>query len=135
MGSATNKNHILDGHVCPRFHAAIELVGRRWTGAVILTLMDKPRRFGEILEAVPDLHDRLLSERLKQLESAGLVERRVYPETPVRIEYAITTARCLKWSGGHTSGSQPTHVARTPSHPGMGELAVVRNGPPVMKSA
>jgi len=52
--------------------------------------MDKPRRFGEILEAVPDLHDRLLSERLKQLESAGLVERRVYPETPVRIEYALT---------------------------------------------
>ena len=49
MGNATSKNHILDGHVCPRFHAAIELVGRRWTGAVILTLMDKPRRFGEIL--------------------------------------------------------------------------------------
>jgi DNA-binding HxlR family transcriptional regulator len=90
MGTATNKSHILDGHVCPRFHAAIELVGRRWTGAVILTLMGKPRRFGEILEAVPDLHDRLLSERLKQLESAGLVERRVYPETPVRIEYGLT---------------------------------------------
>jgi DNA-binding HxlR family transcriptional regulator len=52
--------------------------------------MDKPRRFGEILEAVPDLHDRLLSQRLKQLESTGLVERRVYPETPVRIEYALT---------------------------------------------
>jgi DNA-binding HxlR family transcriptional regulator len=52
--------------------------------------MEKPRRFGEILEAVPDLHDRLLSERLKQLESAGLVERRVYPETPVRIEYGLT---------------------------------------------
>ncbi len=90
MGNATSKNHIMDGQVCPRFHTAIELVGRRWTGAVILTLMEKPRRFGEILEAVPDLHDRLLSERLKQLESAGLVERRVYPETPVRIEYALT---------------------------------------------
>jgi len=76
--------------VCPRFHAAIELVGRRCTGAAILTLMDKPRRFGEILEAVPDVHDRLLSERLKQLESAGLVERRVYSETPVRIEYGLT---------------------------------------------
>jgi DNA-binding HxlR family transcriptional regulator len=90
MANPTSKAHILDGHVCSRFHEAIELVGRRWTGAVILTLMDKPRRFGEIMEAVPDLHDRLLSQRLKQLESAGLVERRVYPETPVRIEYALT---------------------------------------------
>jgi DNA-binding HxlR family transcriptional regulator len=90
MANATRKAHILNGHVCSRFHEAIELVGRRWSGAVILTLMDKPRRFGEIMEAVPDLHDRLLSQRLKQLESAGLVERRVYPETPVRIEYALT---------------------------------------------
>jgi DNA-binding HxlR family transcriptional regulator len=90
MGNSTSKTHKLDEHVCSRFHHAIELVGRRWTGAVIHTLMDKPHRFGEILEAIPDLHDRLLSERLKELETEGLVERRVYPETPVRIEYALT---------------------------------------------
>lgn len=77
-------------HVCPRFHRAIELVGKRWTGAVIRTLMNGPGRFSEILERVPDLHDRLLSERLKELEVEGLVERRVYPETPVRIEYELT---------------------------------------------
>lgn len=77
-------------HVCPRFHRAIELVGKRWTGAVVRALMDKPRRFGQILQAVPDLHDRLLSERLKELETEGLVTRRVYPETPVRIEYTLT---------------------------------------------
>ncbi|MGH2404919.1 MAG: winged helix-turn-helix transcriptional regulator, partial [bacterium] len=76
--------------VCTRFHQAIELIGKRWTGAVIRTLMDKPRRFTEVLSAVPDLHDRLLSERLKELEAEGLVARRVYPETPVRIEYALT---------------------------------------------
>jgi DNA-binding HxlR family transcriptional regulator len=76
--------------ICPRFHQAIELIGKRWTGAVVRALMDGPRRFGQILEAVPDLHDRLLSERLKELEGAGLVTRRVYPETPVRIEYALT---------------------------------------------
>lgn len=76
--------------VCPRFHRAIELVGKRWTGAVIRTLMDRPRRFGEILEAIPNLHDRLLSERLKELEAERIVERRVYPHTPVRIEYALT---------------------------------------------
>ncbi len=77
-------------HVCPRFHRAIELVGKRWTGAVVRALMDRPRRFGQILDAVPDLHDRLLSERLKELEAEGLVVRRVYPETPVRIEYRLT---------------------------------------------
>lgn len=53
-------------------------------------LMDGPRRFSELLEYVPGLHDRLLSERLKELESEGLVARRVYPDTPVRIEYELT---------------------------------------------
>ncbi|OFX15076.1 MAG: HxlR family transcriptional regulator [Armatimonadetes bacterium RBG_19FT_COMBO_69_19] len=77
--------------VCARFHQAIELIGKRWTGAVLRVLMSGPRRFTEILAAVPDLHDRLLSERLKELEAEGLVDRRVYPETPVRIEYALTS--------------------------------------------
>ncbi len=76
--------------VCPRFHQAIELVGRRWTGAIIRSLMDGPRRFSEMLDAVPGLHDRLLSERLKELEATGIVARRVYPETPVRVEYELT---------------------------------------------
>lgn len=76
--------------ICPRFHRAIELVGKRWTGAIIHTLMGGPRRFGELLEAVPGLHDRLLSERLKELENEGVVKRLVYPDTPVRIEYELT---------------------------------------------
>lgn len=76
--------------VCPRFHRAVELVGKRWTGAIVRTLMDGPRRFSEILDAVPGLHDRLLSERLKELESEGLVVRKVYADTPVRIEYELT---------------------------------------------
>ncbi len=76
--------------VCPKFHEAIELVGKRWTGAIISVLMDGPRRFCEVQEAVPGLHDRLLSERLKELEAEDIVARRVYPETPVRIEYALT---------------------------------------------
>ncbi len=76
--------------VCPRFHRAIEMVGKRWTGAIIHALMDGPRRFTELRGAVPGLHDRLLSERLKELETEGVVQRRVYPETPVRIEYELT---------------------------------------------
>ncbi len=76
--------------VCPRFHQAIELVGKRWTGAIISTLMDRPRRYSWLLAAIPGLHDRLLSERLKELETEGIVTRRVYPETPIRVEYELT---------------------------------------------
>lgn len=78
------------GRICPRYHRAIELVGRRWTGAVIHTLLDGPRRFSEILAQVPGLHDRLLAERLRELEVEGVVKRRVYPKIPVRIEYELT---------------------------------------------
>jgi DNA-binding HxlR family transcriptional regulator len=82
----------MDGieQICPRFHRAIELIGKRWTGAIIRTLMDGPRRFSELLDVVPGLHDRLLSDRLKELETEGVVKRLVYPETPVRIEYELT---------------------------------------------
>ena len=76
--------------ICPKFHRAIELIGKKWTGAIIHLLMDGPRRFSELLEAVPGLHDRLLSERLKELEHESVVKRVVYPETPVRIEYELT---------------------------------------------
>ncbi len=76
--------------VSPRFHQAIELVGKRWTGVIIQALMEGPRRYSAILEAIAGLHDRLLSERLKELEARGIVTRRVYPDTPVRIEYELT---------------------------------------------
>jgi len=75
---------------CPMFQQAVELIGRRWTGAIIRTLLTGSSRFGEVLANVPGLSDRLLSERLRELEAAGIVERKVYPEIPVRIEYALT---------------------------------------------
>ncbi|HUP20592.1 MAG TPA: helix-turn-helix domain-containing protein [Gemmatimonadota bacterium] len=79
-----------DSHFCPRFHKAVELVGRRWTGAILREMVAGGTRFCEIRDAVPDLSDRMLSERLKELEAEGVVEREVYPETPVRIEYRLT---------------------------------------------
>jgi DNA-binding HxlR family transcriptional regulator len=77
---------------CPHFHSAVELVGKRWTGAIIYVLLHSggPMRFSEIAHAVPDLSDRLLSERMKELESHGIVERRVSASSPVRVEYALT---------------------------------------------
>ncbi len=65
-----------DFSYCPRFHAAIELIGRRWTGPILLALFSGNDRFGQLRDAVPGLSDRLLSERLKELEAAGVVERR-----------------------------------------------------------
>src|SRR5918998_739042 len=75
---------------CSLYHRAVELVGKRWTGAILSVLMDGPLRFSEIGQLVPDLSDRLLSERLKELETEGIVERHVIDETPVRVEYALT---------------------------------------------
>ena len=76
--------------VCPDFHAAIELIGRRWTGAIIWALAARPHYFAELCGAVPGLSDRLLSRRLRELESEGLVERQVHPGSPARVSYALT---------------------------------------------
>jgi DNA-binding HxlR family transcriptional regulator len=72
------------------YHRAVELVGRRWTGAILMVLLQGASRFTDIVHAVPGLSDRLLSERLKELEAEGIVIRIVHPETPVRIEYQLT---------------------------------------------
>lgn len=75
---------------CGLYHRAIELVGKRWSGAILLVLLDGPSHFSGIRQLVPELSDRLLSERLKELESAGLVERRVLEGPPLRVEYRLT---------------------------------------------
>jgi DNA-binding HxlR family transcriptional regulator len=76
--------------VCPHFHAAIELIGKRWTGAIVSALTEGPLRFGELAKAVPGLSDRLLSQRLRELEDAGVVQREVKPGTPTRVSYSLT---------------------------------------------
>lgn len=78
------------GGVCPHFHAAIELIGKRWTGAIVCALTEQPLRFGELGKAVPGLSDRLLSQRLRELEEAGVVAREVEPGSPVRVTYSLT---------------------------------------------
>jgi DNA-binding HxlR family transcriptional regulator len=75
---------------CSLYHRAIELVGKRWSGAILLVLLDGPLNFTGIRELVPDISDRLLSERLKELEAEGIVERRVIDTSPPRVECALT---------------------------------------------
>ena len=76
--------------LCARFHHASELIGRRWTGAIIYVLLQQTCRFATLRDAIPGITDRMLSERLQELEEEGLVERAVVPDTPVRVEYSLT---------------------------------------------
>ena len=95
--------------------------GRRWSGAIVRSLLAGSNRFGEILSRIPGLSDRLLSERLRELEAAGVVRRTVYPEVPVRIEYDLTdkgheleaivgaiSEWAEKWAGDDAEGLQAT---------------------------
>ena len=75
---------------CPYYHEAVELVGRRWTGAILQVLMDGPMRFSEIAQAIPELSDRLLSERMKELEARGMVQRTVISGPPLRVQYELS---------------------------------------------
>jgi DNA-binding HxlR family transcriptional regulator len=101
--------------VCPDFHAAVELIGKRWAGAIIWMLAERPHFFAELSQAVPGLSDRLLSRRLRELEREGLVERSVHDGgAPTRVSYALTEkGQALKpairelrswarhWNGNH----------------------------------
>lgn len=75
---------------CPYYHRAMELIGRRWTAVILRAMISGVQRFSDLVSAIPGLSDRMLSERLKELEMEGLVVRNVFPETPVRIEYHLT---------------------------------------------
>ncbi|WP_408009404.1 winged helix-turn-helix transcriptional regulator [Pseudalkalibacillus sp. A8] len=76
--------------MCPKYEAAIEIIGKKWTGLIIRVLLSGPKRFKDIKKQIPDMSDRMLTERMKELEAVGIVNREVYPETPVRIEYTLT---------------------------------------------
>lgn len=79
---------------CPLYHEAVELIGRRWTGAIVATLLEdhpgRALRFSEIAQSVPQLSDRMLAERLRELEARGVVVRIVPTDAPARVTYALT---------------------------------------------
>ena len=109
VGSSTTD--ATDRPAAPLYHRAVELVGKRWTGAILFVLMDGPLRFSEIKQLVPDLSDRLLSERLKELEAEGIVERRVIDGAPC----ASSTRSPPK--GGRSS--RPSARSRSGRAPGL----------------
>ncbi|HEX5439279.1 MAG TPA: helix-turn-helix domain-containing protein [Ktedonobacterales bacterium] len=80
------------GASCTVFQRAIEFIGRRWVGAILYVLLDGSCRFNELLAKVPNISDRLLTERLRELEAAGMLTRDVRPGPPVRVVYELTDA-------------------------------------------
>ncbi|MFI6079451.1 winged helix-turn-helix transcriptional regulator [Streptomyces sp. NPDC051217] len=82
---------ILDEQECRSFQTAVELVGRRWSGAILLAVSRGAERFGQIVASVDGLSDRLLSQRLKELEAQGLIVRTVVPTTPAHAVYTLST--------------------------------------------
>ncbi len=76
--------------MCPKYESAAELLGKKWTGLIIRVLLGGPKRFKDIKEQIPDMSDKMLTDRMKELEALGILTRTVYPEMPVRIEYELT---------------------------------------------
>lgn len=75
--------------LCPRFEKAMILLSTRWVGLILFELLKGAKRFSE-MEADLPISGRLLSDRLKLLEKEGIVERNIYSEFPVRIEYTLS---------------------------------------------
>jgi DNA-binding HxlR family transcriptional regulator len=114
--------------LCARFHRASELIGRRWTGAILFLLLESRCRFATLRHAIPDVTDRMLSDRLRELEAEGIVERTVVPDTPVRVEYSLTkkgralapavaaiSAWANRWSGGESRTANVRRSGRSRS--------------------
>jgi DNA-binding HxlR family transcriptional regulator len=76
--------------ICPRYRHAVELIGARWNGAILRALLDGSHRYAELKAAIPAVSDTMLAGRLRMLEGEEVVERRVLPSTPVRVEYHLT---------------------------------------------
>ncbi len=91
--------------LCPRLHRASELIGRRWSGAIIFVVLKARCRFATLRAAIPEITDRMLSDRLQELEAAGIVSRTVIPDTPVKVEYGLTRK-------GHALASTIAEISR-----------------------
>jgi DNA-binding HxlR family transcriptional regulator len=77
-------------NLCPKMESALSLLGKRWVGIIIHVLLDGPKRFKGLTEIIPSISQKMLSERLKELENEGLLERTVIDETPVKVIYQLT---------------------------------------------
>lgn len=118
---------------------AVAILGKRWTGLILYVLRDGPKRFSEIADQIEFVSDKMLSERLKELEAESIVERRLYPEVPVRVEYSLTDkgrdlgpvfGAILQWAGKWLEGVPPPGGAYTPESGGHADHVCDPSAPP-----
>ena len=76
--------------MCAKFQAAVDIVGKRWTPLIVQLLLERPRRYSELVTELEVVTEGMLSQRLKELERTGVVERRVIDDQPIRVEYHLT---------------------------------------------
>jgi DNA-binding HxlR family transcriptional regulator len=107
---------IADDVTCTAFQPLLELIGKRWVGVLLLAGAQGARRFGQYRALVTGISDRVLTQRLRELERHGLIARTVIPSSPVQVLYAPTARGeqlidalqpLLEWSLRH-----PDFVAR-----------------------
>ena len=75
---------------CPFYRSAVEMIGRKWSGAILRAMLSGTTQFSEFSGTIPGVSDRLISVRLKEFEAEGIIERIVIPDKPVRIQYRLT---------------------------------------------
>ena len=114
--------------VCPRYHHAVELLGRRWAGAIIRLLLTGPSRYNELRARIPDISDRMLAERLKELELEGVVVRTVLPEAPIGVEYGLTEKGKALEAPVMAIGKWAEKWLAAPAHSKVSPAAVTRSG-------
>ncbi|MCL1631706.1 helix-turn-helix transcriptional regulator [Sporolactobacillus sp. CPB3-1] len=76
--------------VCPKFEKAFQILGKKWNGLIIEVLLAGETHFSMISAAIPELSDRMLSARLRELEEMGIIERIVDTGYPVQVTYRLT---------------------------------------------
>ncbi|WP_335872405.1 winged helix-turn-helix transcriptional regulator [Bacillus sp. 2205SS5-2] len=76
--------------VCPKYEEAFTLLGKRWNGLLIRVLFSGPFRFKDINDKIPLISEKVLSDRLKELEEKKIINRTVTLEVPIKIQYELT---------------------------------------------
>ena len=80
----------IDDDLCRSFQVHLETIGRKWNSGIMLAAVRGARRFSEYRAMILGISDRLLAQRLRELEAEGFIERTVTPTTPVLVEYSPT---------------------------------------------